>query len=346
MPVSFGDRGSGDDGPDVFATASRNKQGSGGCCGLFAKKAPKFQQTIVILRHSERMDYVDPNWVNTPEGQKWKHDAPLTDRGHQLAREVAQELSNLHKEVNFTAIASSPYRRCLETAAAVAHALNLPVVLDQEIGEIWGKEIPKEPRPFRSNEELVEMAKSLKVKLLNPKLDGGGVKLFGKPPRYPESLEDAKARYIVRVETYINQSAATERNFVVVTHADAVVAALQMFERGNAEVEDIDFCARLIAKRTVTPQQEETSVFADHWNIQTKALKENVMKPDAKMEKYYEKLHIENVEEKEALANARKAARTKTDAMFSESLKKTLAEEDEEDEEEAAEDTTMQDTRA
>mmetsp|Transcript_158400 Transcript_158400/g.279538 ORF Transcript_158400/g.279538 Transcript_158400/m.279538 type:complete len:338 (+) Transcript_158400:155-1168(+) len=333
---------------DVFgARSSEPRKAQKGCCGFFAKKKPKFQQTLVILRHSERADYVDPNWVSTEEGKKWRHDAPLTDRGHQLASEVARELAELHKEVNFTAIASSPYRRCLETAACVAHALKLPVVLDQEIGEIWDKNMPQEPRPFRSNLELVEMAKSLKLKLLNPTLEDGGVKLFGKPPKYPESLDSAKARYIVRIETYINQSAATERNFVVVTHADAVVAALQMFERGNAEVEDIDFCARLIAKRTVTPQQEDAQqpVFADHWKIECRALKENIMKPDAKMEKYYEKLHIENVEEKEALAVQRKAARTKTDAMFSESLRKFAAESDEEDDEDE-EDATKGGTRA
>lgn len=315
---------------------SKDNSSGGGCCGLLSKKKPKFKQTLVILRHSERADYADPEWIKTEEGIAWPHDAPLTDRGHELARSVAAELKLLHQETHFTAIACSPYRRCLETAAAAAAALKLPVVVDQELGEVWDNHMPKEPRPYRSNEDLVKMVESLGMKSMNPMLPEGGMKLFGKPPQYPETLEKAKSRYIVRIETYINQSANTERNFVLVTHADAVAAALQMFQRGNADVQNLDFCARIIAKRQVDPTGEDTMVYADHWDIQTAGVTEDIIKPDKKMEKYYEKQFMDTVEEQEAVAVQRKAARTKTDALFSQSLRK-FAEEDDEDEEDEEE---------
>lgn len=315
---------------------SADKRSSGGgCCGFIRqKKQPKFKQTLVICRHSERADYVNPEWIKTEEGIAWPHDAPLTDRGHELARSVAEEIKLLHQEMHFTAIACSPYRRCLETAAAVAAALKLPVVVDQELGEVWDRDMPKEPRPYRSDIDLVGMVESLGMKHLNPILADGGMKLFGKPPQYPETLEKAKSRYIVRIETYINQSANTERNFVLVTHADAVAAALQMFQRGNADVQNLDFCARIIAKRNVSPTGEDTMVYADHWDVETSGVTEEVCKPDAKMEKYYEKQFLETVEEQEAVAVQRKAARTKTDALFSQSLRKFAEEEDEDEESE------------
>merc|ERR1712066_215237 len=95
------------------------------------------------------------------------------------------------------------------------------------------------------------MAQDLQVKTLNPILEDGSIKIFGKPPQWPESLEDAKNRYIVRIETYIRQSMETKQNMIIVTHADAVAAALVIFERGGADVQNMGFCARIIAKRTI-----------------------------------------------------------------------------------------------
>lgn len=305
-----------------------------GCCGFMGgqsaekKKKAKasFDQTLVVLRHSERRDYMDKTYHSTEEGKKWPHDAELTARGHELAAEVAKEIETLHKTANFLVIACSPYRRCLETAAAVAKLLKLPVIVDQELGEVWGREMPQEPNPFRLGKELRELIESLGIKDANPTVDDG-LKLFGKPGKWPESLDAAKTRYLVRIETYIEESLNSEKNYILVTHADAVAAALQMFERGNADVQNLDFCARLIAKRSYTAEEKkrDPGIYGASWDITTKAVSAEIMAVDKGMEKYYEKQHMENVEEKAEAAAKRKANRTKTDAVFADSLKNFAA---------------------
>lgn len=297
-----------------------NSAGAFSCCGFLRKKPPPFQQTLLLLRHSERRDRVDPNYRTSPEGQAWPNDAPLTEAGIALAKSVALEIAELHKEAHFSAVASSPYRRCLETAAEVARLLDLPVVLDQEIGEIWDKEMPPEPQPWRSNEQLVEMADELGISVQNPILDGGGYKLFGKRPAYPETLQSAQARYLVRIETYIEQSQDAKQNFVVVTHADALSAMLMMFERGNADVQAMDFCARIIAKRTMTANEatdSATGVFAKHWEVDFKGMNADILEAGGASEaKIYEKQHVEHCEEVQTQFIARKNQRTATDTLF------------------------------
>lgn len=311
-------------------TSESTSSQSGGCCarlrGLFGIKAvKKFHQTLVVVRHSERRDRMDPNYHFTPEGKQWPHDTPITEAGVKLAASVAEEIAVLNEKAKFVAIACSPYRRCLETAAEVAKRLNLPVVIDQELGEVCDDTMPKEPCPFRSPVELREMAEDLGLRLMNPELEDGGVKLFGKPPNWPESLDDAKKRFVVRIETYIEQSAQTRQNFVLVTHADAVAAALEMFERGFADIQNMDFCARLVAQRTVKGQhhsevEEQHGTYADKWQVDFKGVSAEVCKGDKATDKYFEKLHLEQCDDTERMAAARRKKRTQTDAVFDSTL--------------------------
>jgi len=314
-----------------------------GPCGCLrrAKADPPFQQTLVILRHSERQDRVDPGYHDSEEGKAWPHDAPLT-RGHgiDLAQRVAKELAEINKEANFHVIACSPYKRCMETAAEVAKVIGVPVLVDQEIGEVRDRTQPETPSPHRSALELKTMAQDLQVKTLNPILEDGSLKMFGKPPTWPETLDDAKNRYIVRIETYIRQSMETKQNMIIVTHADAVAAALVMFERGGADVQKMDFCARIIARRSLKQEkkgQEDHGVFAAQWKLEFKDLGAELLH-DAAMAKYYEKQHLEQCDETQQMVAKRKDKRTKTDMMFDNTMKDLLTKQKkEEDEEEARE---------
>jgi len=301
------------------------------CCGLTKKAPPKsvFDQTLVILRHSERMDYVDKNYLNTPEGQEWPYDAPITQRGYQLAQEVAMEIRGLHKKACFTAVASSPYRRCMETAAELAKHLNLPVMIDQEVGEVRDQRTTSSSGlPHRSPVQLKQMADKLGIKVLNPIMEDGSIKLFGKAPVFPERLEDAKQRYIVRIENYVQQSVETRQNLIVVTHADAVAAALVMFERSSCHVEKMEFCARITCNRKVDLQQlmedkkkrKDTRVYADHWKVEWKALGAEVWNITNNAA-YFERMHLETVEETEQMVVKRKEKRTNTDKLFEETVK-------------------------
>lgn len=317
-----------------------------GAAGQKAAAAQGFKQTVVVLRHSERKDYVDPTYKTSEEGLAWPHDAPLTADGIKLAKEVAEELYELHQTAQFATVAVSPYRRCMETAAEVAKRLHLPVVIDQEIGEVRDRSMPEGHIAHRSPQELKEMAKELKLKIVNPVLEDGTIKLFGKEPVWPETLEDAKNRYVVRMETYIRKSADEKRNMIIVTHADAVAAALVMFERGGADVQNMGFCARVIASRDVqegAAKPQGHGVFAEQWAVKCAAVGAEIVKEEGAMSKYYEKLYLEKCEETQEMVAKRKDKRTKTDVLFDSAMKGvaknkfgTVDEEDEEEEEEAA----------
>merc|ERR1712232_489353 len=116
----------------------------------------------------ERRDQVDPTYKDCEEGRAWPFDTPLTDNGIKLAQKVAVELADLHARSKFAMVVSSPYRRCMQTAAQVTKQLSLPVVLDQEVGEVWEEAMPKERPPHRSPLELQAMAKELGMTVKNP----------------------------------------------------------------------------------------------------------------------------------------------------------------------------------
>lgn len=327
--------------PAISKSASPGGSSSGSkpwfCC--LRRQPQAFKQTVIVLRHSERKDYVDPTYKTSEEGLAWPHDAPLTEAGIKLANEVAEEILRVHQKANFVTIACSPYRRCLETAAPVAKRLNLPVVIDQEIGEVRDRMMNEHHLAHRSPVELKDMAKALGIRLVNPLLQDGGVKVFGKTPVWPETLDDAHTRYVVRMETYIRKSAEDRQNCIIVTHADAVVAALQMFERGGADVQNMGFCARIIASRDVEEKSKagtnEKGVFAAQWVVEAKAVGVELQKEAGAMGKYYEKLYLEKCDETQERVANRKNQRTKTDMMFDKALKDMakLAPNDEDDEE-------------
>jgi len=242
-------------------------------CGHGSQRAAaggNFQQTVVVLRHSERVDQMDPDGYRaSEEGHAWPFDSPITANGVQLAKQVATELSALHRTARFGLIVCSPYRRCLETASEVARVLQLPVLLDQEIGEVWEEAMPKESPPHRSPQQLEALTTELGLQILNPKLPEGGFTLFGQHGTWPEKNSDGHKRSIVRLETYIEKSAARQQNFIFVSHVPAVAALYDIFQRGQAEVQRLDYCARVIAKRIVKPSavREEHGVYADQWEV-------------------------------------------------------------------------------
>lgn len=290
------------------------------CCGILRRsgKASTFDQTIVILRHSERADHIDSSYLKSEEGQKWPYDAPLTERGFKLAAEVAENIAVLHETYKFAAIACSPYRRCLETASVVAELLKLPVILDQEIGEHWGADTPKEPLPFRTGMELKSLVHDLGIKPTNP-INANGLKLFGKLGKWPETLDDAKSRYLVRIEYYIELSLRAERNYILITHADAVTAAVHMFGHGNIDVTNVDYCAQVTAKRAVkiADKSRYDQIYDEKWEFTTSAITQEILPADgASMAKLYEKQHRDNVAQTTKATNKRNLNRSKTDDTF------------------------------
>lgn len=78
------------------------------------------EQHVVVMRHGDRRDYLDPSWAATAGDRKW--DPPLAEPGLTRAFLTGQKL---HDNLDFPIhrVFVSPFYRCLQTAAQAIAAL-------------------------------------------------------------------------------------------------------------------------------------------------------------------------------------------------------------------------------
>ncbi|TFK77056.1 phosphoglycerate mutase-like protein [Pluteus cervinus] len=104
-------------------------------------------EKIYIARHGFRVNWVTSNWTS-PTGLP--KDPPLTVFGVEQAKELGDFFLSLPEDERPTAIFSSPYYRCLQTAQPVAVALGLPLYVEHGISEWYSPVAPGtglHPRP-------------------------------------------------------------------------------------------------------------------------------------------------------------------------------------------------------
>lgn len=95
---------------------------------------------VYIARHGERIDHVNPAWLETAENP---HDPFLTQRGIEQAAALGKHLSTK----NLTHIFASPFYRAVQTANEVAKQTGLPIKIENGLGE-YLKEAWFEHRPI------------------------------------------------------------------------------------------------------------------------------------------------------------------------------------------------------
>ncbi len=131
--------------------------------------APPGPRHVGVLRHAERVDVLEPADAAALVGEEFAwpdqdarpYDTPISDFDH--PRRAAEQL----KAYGFTRIVSSPFRRCLQTAAAVAAELGVEVVdVHKGIGEAMAQ-VKRNGWPGDSHELTYlteeEMSKTLGV---------------------------------------------------------------------------------------------------------------------------------------------------------------------------------------
>lgn len=150
---------------------------------------------ILLVRHGQN------DWVDKKRLAGWLPDIHLNAVGHQQAQAAAERLAHLP----IRAIYSSPLTRCLETADYIAQSHQLPVLVNEAIGEVrygeWqGQELEllaKEPAWY-------------------------AVQHFPSRFRFPagESLLEAQQRAVQAVEMLAAQH--PQQLIVLVSHADLI----------------------------------------------------------------------------------------------------------------------------
>lgn len=168
----------------------------------------KMGQKIYLIRHGMREDFENPDW---PATAKEPHDTPLSAKGFRQAEDVGRVLEGK----GIQAIYSSPFLRALQTADAIAAALDLPIRVEPGLAEwlnpVWMKRAPHLPSAAEAHQ-------------LFPRVDRSYQPVVH--PVYPEIDETKEVR--ARVKTFWDVLFAREANedVAVVAHGSPIGQSL------------------------------------------------------------------------------------------------------------------------
>ncbi|KAH7279095.1 hypothetical protein KP509_37G004700 [Ceratopteris richardii] len=220
------------------------------------------EQHLFVMRHGDRMDDADPNWILTSP-RPW--DPPLTDKGKKRARRVGRRLRQEHW--NITRIACSPFLRCVETASEVITALCAldpaddgpasEVAIDPsrvkafiefglcEIMNTYTINVPTVPPAGSLTMDLNALEALLPQGTVDPVVP----KIMLKLPDWQETLRASHKRYI---STFcaVSDLFPTE-NVLCVTHGEGVCASVAQFP--GTSVYQVKYCAISHLQRPVHP---------------------------------------------------------------------------------------------
>mmetsp|Transcript_144475 Transcript_144475/g.402485 ORF Transcript_144475/g.402485 Transcript_144475/m.402485 type:complete len:490 (-) Transcript_144475:108-1577(-) len=222
------------------------------------------QQTRLfgVIRHAERADgafsFVNGvRWTQTPDFAEWPFDPPLSDEGLKGAQGIAERIKGVVTQCGSSktrlVIVSSPYTRCIQTAAAIAHMLgpDARMLVDVSLGEIYGPSVMGDSRPQRTARPLEVMPRN--AGLARP-VHISRSALIGQWPTWPEDTKSARRRFAMRFLIYLRRSQKMRRNFLLVSHGDCVAAALSMMPSHAGQiVERIEYGGMFLATSQPPP---------------------------------------------------------------------------------------------
>mmetsp|Transcript_75503 Transcript_75503/g.221389 ORF Transcript_75503/g.221389 Transcript_75503/m.221389 type:complete len:391 (-) Transcript_75503:126-1298(-) len=203
-----------------------------------------------VIRHTERADAPFATvgglrWTQTEDYTRWPLDPPLSDEGLATAQQLAYDMSDYYQErcSRLDVVVTSPYLRCIQTAVAVCDKLgpNVRLVIDNSLGEIYGPSVMGAAEPVCATRPL---------QLLRPHLRQRTSlsKVVGEWPVWPEDSRAAHQRFAGRFLWYLRWACKARRNFLLVTHADSVGAALRVIpSHAGQMVERIDYGGMFMA---------------------------------------------------------------------------------------------------
>lgn len=182
-----------------------------------AQPPPTAVRRIFIARHGERLDFVDGAYRETPEGQTYPDDPPLTKRGEEQASSISEYLS---KHARVTSVYTSPFRRCARTATLAAPHLKVRIEpgLCERLSQARYWQTKNGPI-WRQLDQLKEVDINVEddYESLNP--------YDFNFKAYPESTEELNARCQRTLRTII-ETDDTDGDILVVGHISSVKALI------------------------------------------------------------------------------------------------------------------------
>ena len=163
-------------------------------------------QTVWIVRHGNRLDFVNPEWFNTAAK---RYDPPLSEDGFVQAAELGRRL----KQEDISHIFASPFLRTIQTATEIAQILNLPIKLEAGLSEWhnpkWMTEMPE----IHPQELLADKY---------PLIDWNYKSCF--TPHYPETRADVYRRMARTVQKLLFNY---DKNILIVGHGISVSGVIK-----------------------------------------------------------------------------------------------------------------------
>eukprot|EP01060_Flectonema_neradi_P026243 TRINITY_DN3510_c0_g1_i1.p1 TRINITY_DN3510_c0_g1~~TRINITY_DN3510_c0_g1_i1.p1 ORF type:complete len:270 (+),score=30.83 TRINITY_DN3510_c0_g1_i1:39-848(+) len=211
------------------------------------------RQFVYCIRHGEREDAVNDEWITLTDRP---YDPPLTAQGRMEAKKAAQEIMKRDREEWPSVVVTSPFLRCIQTAAVVFHELCIngqncsTIIVDHQLGEIHHPQVLKttEKQPPTFSEESIRSAIEFAIGGENYEttLEGIAPKVVfvGTPVLFPERREAAYRRY----NHYFNESIPTYSNCALITHGESVSCSISSINP-DLQVFNTDYCSYSIRMR-------------------------------------------------------------------------------------------------
>ena len=198
------------------------------------------QQYVYVVRHGEREDDVNDKWTELSDRP---YDPPLTATGRLQAQSRATYLAGLPEEERPVVVVTSPFARCIQTAAILFSELSnkgkVPgkLLVHHALGEVH------EARVLRCNvkPDFVDSALERQVLAVLEANDCETglmtVAVLGNHTAFPETRSQALARY----DHALTAVLPSRHNTVLVTHGEALGRAVTSL-LPHAEVYQAEYC--------------------------------------------------------------------------------------------------------
>ena len=205
--------------------------------GSVCKDAPgeTAEQVVCLLRHAERLDDVDMNWLGSKQPRKY--DPPLSPAGFEAAASISRELGL--DTLGLKHVVSSPFLRTLQTAAPIARELTLSqLTVCNGMCEYISEETGFNTQPVFEQEQQAGACAGLSIEFMGDS-----------SPQFPETLPEAKERYRAAIRMISDRY--WPAGILIVTHAIGVRAAFPFFSAPPINGL-VPYCGGVVAKRVGT----------------------------------------------------------------------------------------------
>ncbi|RZC69162.1 hypothetical protein C5167_032285 [Papaver somniferum] len=232
-------------------------------------------QHIVVMRHGDRIDNVEPLWISTA---KRPFDPPLAEPGKVRAFCTGRKLRN-NLDFPIHRVFVSPFLRCIQTASEVISgfcAINddplemtsdnveidpskVKVSIEFGLCEILNREaigIDKAPDNGNWGFNVSELESLLPAGTV----DNSVVRVYKEMPRWEESITEARTRYLQVVRALADKFPS--ENLLFVTHGEAIGAVISSIMK-DTTVYGVEYCAYTKPKRKVSFKSDGTFAAGD-----------------------------------------------------------------------------------